>query len=189
LKLIQQPFSRLAKFDYVLLEENMVAIVEIRQEAGVFSALWWVAGLTASKRLGVGLQAQFALPVAKPKDADRHVFDAADSLFKLAKNSVDGGGVSPVRLMESLDLPKSSRQHSWGGAFEQEKLFVTQGLELNASTGLQYEFCQLLKVPKPVEFLADHLDVPVTTVRQRIAWARNKGVLEKQRNRAGSPNA
>ena len=188
MKLIQQPFSRLAKFDYVLLEENMVAIVEIRQDAGVYSALWWVAGLTASKRLGVGLQAQFALPVANPKDADRHVFDAADSLFKLAKNSLDGGGVSPVRLMESLDLPKKLAA-TFLEAFEQEKLFVTQGLELNASTGLQYEFCQLLKVPKPVEFLADHLNVPVTTVRQRITWARNKGVLEKQRNRTGSPNA
>jgi hypothetical protein len=188
MKVIQQPFSLTAKFDYVLLEEKMVAIVEIRHEAGVYSALWWVAGLISGKRLGVGLQAQFALPISNPQDADQYVVDAAAAIFNLAKDSLAGGGVSPVRLMESLDLPRKLAT-TFLKAFEMEQVFMTQGVELNFSTGLQYEFCQLLKVPKPVEFLAAYLDVPVTTVRQRITWARNKGVLEKQRKASGAVNA
>jgi len=74
-------------------------------------------------------------------------------------------------------------------SFELEGLFVSKDMELNVSTGLQYEFCQLLKVPKPIEFLATYLGVPVTTVRQRITWARNKGVLEKQRKEMGEKDA
>ncbi len=188
MKLIEQPFSLTAKFDYVLLEDKMVAIVEIRHEAGVYSALWWVAGLTLGKRLGVGLQAQFALPISDPKNADQYVSDASAAIFGLAKVSLASGGVRPVRLMESLDLPKKLAT-AFLRAFELENLFTTQGIELNVSTGLQYEFCQSLKVPKPVEFLASYLDVPVSTVRQRITWARNKGVLDKQRKVRGDRDA
>ena len=188
MRVIQQPFSLTAKFDHVLLEEQMVAIVEIRKDSDIYSALWWVAGLTNDGRLGVGLQAQFAFPISNPDEAEVFVQDAASSIFRLAKQSLEGGGVRPVRLMESLELPKQLAT-TFLKSFELEGLFVSKDMELNVSTGLQYEFCQLLKVPKPIEFLATYLGVPVTTVRQRITWARNKGVLEKQRKEMGEKDA
>jgi hypothetical protein len=188
MKEIEQPFSLTAKFDHVLLEDRMVAIVEIRRSAAIYTALWWVAGLKNDGHLGVALQAQFAIPMSNPSEARSYILDAAGSIFNLSRQSLEGGGVSPIRLMESLELPKKLAS-TFLEAFEKQGLFVSQGMELNVSTGLQYEFCQLLKVPKPVEFLSTYLGLPVSTVRQRITWARNKGVLPKQRTLEGEDRA
>lgn len=180
MKLIREPFSLTAKFDYVLHHEQMVAIVEVRKLGDTYSALWWVSGLTGAGRLAVAFQAQFALPISSHVHSEPFVLKAAPVIFEIAKDSLAGGGVKPVPLMDSKELPKALAS-TFIRAFELVKLFQSEGMELNQSTGLQYEFCQLLKVPKPVEFLASFLGVPVSTVRQRITWARNKGVLSKQR--------
>lgn len=188
MKLIRQPFSLDAKFDHVLLHEGMVAIVEIRKQGAKFYSVWWVAGLTEQQRLAVAYQGQFALNVSSPAEADSKVESAALGIFAIAKDSLSAGGVKPVPLLDSPELPKALAT-TFLNFFQSEGLFELQAMELNVSTGLQYEFCQLLKVSKPVEFLAAYLNVPVTTVRQRITWARNKGILPKLRNVGGENDA
>lgn len=159
----------------------MVAIVEVRRDGPTYRALWWVAGLTDEGRLAIGYQAQFALPISNPLEAELHLGSVAPSIFGITKASLSAGGVKPIPLMDGPEITKALAAE-FLNVFESEKLFETKGLELNVSTGLQYEFCQLLKVSKPVEFMAEYLNLPVTTVRQRITWARNKGVLPKMRS-------
>lgn len=188
MKLIREAVSLTAKFDYVLMHEDMVAIVEVKAAGQNYYTVWWVAGLTPQKRLAVAFQAQFALDITDPKNADRHIEEAAKPVFSLARESLVGGGVRPIPLMDGKELPKALAS-TFLYAFESQGLFKPEVMELNLSTGLQYEFCQLLKVSKPVEFLAEYLKVPVTTVRQRITWARNKGVLPKLRGGQGGHRA
>ena len=179
--MIKEAGSLTAKFDYVFHEGGMVAIVDVRKAGNGHYLLWWVAGITTAKRLAMAFQAQFALDVATPNDADAKVADLAPAIFAIAQESLLAGGVKPVPLLDKPGLPKDLAS-TFFKYFEAEKLLETKGLELNVSTGLQYEFCQLLNVSKPVEFMAEYLNLPVTTVRQRITWARNKGVLPKMRS-------
>lgn len=188
MKLIREPRSLSAKFDLVLLMDDMVAIVELKKSEGSIYSLWWVAGLTSEHRLAVAYQAQFALAASDTRSAERKVTAAAGSIFALARESLAAGGVAPIPLMNSLDQPRALAS-TFLYAFESQGLFQSHRMELNVSTGLQYQFCQTLNVSKPIEFLANYLQVPVTTVRQRITWARNKGVLPKRRDLKGQTNA
>jgi hypothetical protein len=188
MKLIREALSLSAKFDLVLLSEDMVAIIELKKSGTRIYSFWWVAGLTSEQRLAVAYQSQFALKASDTRSAEERVKDAAIAIFALARESLDAGGVTPIPLMGSLEQPKALAS-TFLYAFESQGLFRSQMMELNVSTGLQYQFCQMLKVSKPVEFLAEYLGVPVTTVRQRITWARNKGVLPKRRDLNGEANA
>lgn len=184
MKLIREPVSLSAKFDYVLLQDNMVAIVDLKKAGTNCYSLWWVAGLTSQNRLSVAYQAQFALSAGDMNSAEEKITSVSGSIFEIARDSLDSGGVKPIPLLDDHATPRALAS-TFLFAFESQGLFQTEGMELNVSAGLQYEFCQLLKVSKPVEFLAEYLKVPVGTMRQRLTWARNKGVIPKLRESKG----
>lgn len=188
MKLIREPSSLTAKFDYVLLQDDMVAIVEMKKNGVGCHTLWWVAGLTPSSRLAVAYQAQFSMAIDNTNEADEKVAGAAKAIFEAARESLDCGGVRPISLMDGHEPPRALAS-TFLFAFQSLGLFESKSMELNVSTGLQYEFCQLLKVSKPVEFLAEYLQLPVSTVRQRLTWARNKGVIPKLRTTGATSNA
>ena len=165
--------------DIELVLEDIAIVAELKVVDGVVASQWWVTGLTKRGTLALLLQLQLGLEGKDEAEARAACEALVPTISKLAKSSASAGG-----LNAPLVLPHALRKEQF--ALTHLQLLDVAGVIKNASvelaqqTALQYQLCNALGVTKKVELLAEFLAVPVSTVRRRLARARDLGFLVKK---------
>ena len=176
----KQTCSPKALYDFEQVTDGMAIVVEFKLQGGCIASQWWVTGLNAMGDVALLLQMQLGLQGLDEQEAAKSCQEILSSVVALAKSSASAGGLnSPLVLPPTWSKAQFALAHlrllSVAGVIN------NSGGELAQATALQYQLCNALGVTKQVEVMAEFLGVPVSTVRRRLAKARDLGYLQKRR--------
>jgi len=184
---LNQARSPRALYDLELIEGTVVAVVELKRIEGVMASHWWVSGLTEDGKASLLLQLQTGLTSLNEKGALVECQQMKPIILKLAKKSALAGG-----LKSALVLPEASDRTAFALAhmrlLEQASLLGDRQSELSVRTSRQYELCKSFGITSAVQFISDFEQVPISTIRRRLAKARDRGFIKKTRKLAGQNN-
>ena len=175
--------------DIELVVEDMAIVVELKVIDGVVASQWWVTGLTEKGSVALLLQLQLGLAGKDEASARNSCQVLMPVIVQLAKSSASAGGLNvPLVLPHAWNKSQFALAHL--RLLDVAGVIKNSSVELAQQTALQYQLANALGVTKQVELLAEHLGVPVSTVRRRLAKARDQGFLSKKRDlkKAGSTN-
>ena len=171
----KQTCSPKALYDFEQVTEGMAIVVEFKLQGGGIASQWWVTGLNAMGDVALLLQMQLELAGNSEEEATISCEQILPSVVALARSSASAGGLSsPLVLPPTWSKSQFALAHlrllSVAGVIN------NSGGELAQATALQYQLCNALGITKQVELMAEFLRVPVSTVRRRLAKARDLGL-------------
>lgn len=166
-------------FDLEYTGKGVVGLCELKYREGGVQCFWWLSGLTQEGKATLLLQAQTALAASSEKDALPQARELVAPLLKIARKSIEGGGIKTELL-----LPEISKRQSF--ALAHLRLLDSQGLlgareDIYVRTSRQYQMCDSLGVNNLVETIAAFEGAPLSATRKRIQRAREAGLLERRR--------
>jgi hypothetical protein len=176
----KQTCSPKALYDFELVTNGMAIVVEFKMFGGGIASQWWVTGLNSTGDVALLLQMQLGLSGNSEEDATMSCEEILPSVVALAKSSASAGGLnSPLVLPPTWSKAQFALAHL--RLLGVAGVINNSGGELAQATALQYQLCNALGITKQVELMAEFLGVPVSTVRRRLAKARDLGYLQKRR--------
>lgn len=175
-------------FEKDFYQGKMVATVQLRQTVEGFSATWWVSGPGELWMLRLLLELQMQITTQDLATAIKRCELLVDQhIFQLATYSSLSGGLRSLAPENSPELRNALAVKHLEAHKKLENFLPSLG---DAFSTIQlYMVAKGFGVKSPVNFVANYLSLPTSTINRRLARARDKGQVAKERQGVPVPDS
>lgn len=169
-------------------EAPHVVTVDLRTTPEGITSEWWVTGPTRMGAMAVLLHLEIGLDIREMTDAEAECQRLWDGTFQdVAFGSACAGGLPNIEGHQDIQKRRELArihltEHSSTTTLDRDSLKLTK------LTAMQYQLVRALGCKSASQVMAQHEEVPITTIDRRLVMAREAGLLPKQ-VRQSSPRA